>query len=327
MLSIQNHLLQGDQVTHRTTPNRGGVLKPQYLVMHYTAGSSARSSADWLCNPAAKASAHVVLGRAGEIIQLAPFNVVTWHAGISHWAGLTGLNNFSIGIEMDNAGVLRNLGDRFESAFGKAYPRNEVVLARHKHGTVEQAWHAYTEAQIARAFELAELLVAHYGLKDVLGHEDIARGRKSDPGPAFPLASLAARVAGRMDDDFPRYVVTATSLNIRSGPDAAAAPVAAALKRGTQVALLEPGERWSRVEVVGPGDVEGWVFNAHLQPAPATPPPGARSRGAAKPAVKPAAKPAAKRAAKPAAKAGARPAPKPAAKAPRKAAGSRSRGR
>ena len=294
MLSIQNHLLQGDRVTQRATPNRGGVLKPQYLVMHYTAGSSAQSSADWLCNPAAKASAHLVLGRAGEIIQLAPFNVVTWHAGVSHWAGLTGLNNFSIGIEMDNAGILRRVGSRYASSFGRSYPEDEVLIARHKHGTVEQAWHAYTEAQIERAFELAELLVAHYGLKEVLGHEDIARGRKSDPGPAFPLASLAARVTGRMDDDFPRFVVTASTLNIRSGPDAAATPVAPALKRGTEVALLEAGERWSRVEVVGRGDIEGWVFNAHLQPAPAVPPPGARSRGRA-PAPTPAASPAKRR--------------------------------
>jgi N-acetylmuramoyl-L-alanine amidase len=282
MLNIKNHLLEGDKVTQRNTPNRGGRLAAQYLVFHYTAGSSAKSSADWLCNPAAKASAHLVLGREGEIIQLAPLNVVTWHAGISHWAGLTGMNNHSIGIEMDNAGVLKNLGDRYESAFGKVYPRNEVVLARHRHGTTEQAWHAYTEAQISRAFELAELLFSHYGLKEVLGHEDIARGRKSDPGPAFPLGSVAARVAGRMEDDFPRYTVIAASLNIRSGPDAAAAPVAPALKRGTEVALLEAGERWSRVEVVGKGDIEGWVFNAHLQAVPVAPPPSARSRSKAR---------------------------------------------
>lgn len=278
MLNIKNHLLEGDQVTQRNTPNRGGSLVPQYLVYHYTAGSSARSSADWLCNPAAKASAHLVLGREGDIIQLAPFNVVTWHAGISHWAGLTGMNNYSIGIEMDNAGVLKNLGDRYESGFGKVYPRTEVVVARHKHGSTEQAWHAYTEAQISRAFELAELLFAHYELKEVLGHEDIARGRKSDPGPAFPLASLASRVAGRMEDDFPRYTVATAALNIRSGPDASAATVAPALKRGTEVALLEAGERWSRVEVVGKGDIEGWVFNAYLQAVPPAPPARTRSR-------------------------------------------------
>ena len=280
MLSIKNHLLEGDKVTQRNTPTRGGRLAPQYLVYHYTAGSSAKSSADWLCNPAAKASAHLVLGREGEIIQLAPFNVVTWHAGISHWAGLTGMNNCSIGIEMDNAGALKNLGDKYISSFGKVFPRSEVVVAKHKHEAAERPWHAYTEAQIGRAFELAELLFAHYGLKEVLGHEDIARGRKSDPGPAFPLASVAARMAGRQEDDFPRYTVTSPQLNIRSGPDAAAATVAPALKKGTEVALLEAGERWSRVEVVGKGDIEGWVFNAHLQAAPAAPsapaPPAAR---------------------------------------------------
>jgi N-acetylmuramoyl-L-alanine amidase len=284
MLTVKNHLLEGDAVTQRKTPNRGGSLAPKYLVYHYTAGASAQSSADWLCNPAAKASAHLVLGREGQIIQLAPFNVVTWHAGISHWAGLTGMNGYSIGIEMDNAGVLRRLGDRYESAFGKVYSASEVVVAKHKHGSTEQAWHAYTEAQMARAFELAEVLGAHYGITEVLGHEDIARGRKSDPGPAFPLGSLASRLAGRVEDDFPRFVVTSPDLNIRSGADASFAPVAPALKKGTEVALLEPGERWSRVEVVGTGDVEGWVFNAHLAPVPVPAPPkadqGASKRGA-----------------------------------------------
>ncbi len=281
MLSIKNHLLEGDLVTQRSTPNKGGKLVAEYLVYHYTAGSSARSSADWLCNPAAKASAHLVLGREGEIIQLAPFNVVTWHAGISHWAGLTGMNNYSIGIEMDNAGILKSAGDAYTSSFGKVYPRSDVVLAKHKHDSVERAWHAYTAAQIERAFELAELLFSHYPLKEVLGHEDIARGRKSDPGPAFPLGSVASRVAGRLEDDFPRYVVISTSLNIRSAPDAAAAMVAPALKKGTEVALLEAGERWSRVEVVGKGDTEGWVFNAYLQAVPAAAPakPKAKAKG------------------------------------------------
>jgi len=269
MLTIKNHLLEGDKVTQRETPSRGGKFNPQYLVFHYTVGSSAKGAADWLCNPKAKASAHLVVGRGGEIIQLAPFNVVTWHAGVSHWAGLTGMNNYSIGIEMDNAGVLKAMGGNYVSSFGKVYPPSEVVLATHRHQDVERPWHAYTEVQISRAFELTELLFDHYGLKEVLGHEDIARGRKIDPGPAFPLSSLAARVSGRMEDDFRRFIVKASSLNIRSGPDAAAAIVAPALKRGTQVALLEAGERWNRVAVIGSGDIEGWVFNAHLEAAPA----------------------------------------------------------
>jgi N-acetylmuramoyl-L-alanine amidase len=141
------------------------------------------------------------------------------------------------------------------------------MLAEHKHGGGIQPWHAYPEAQIARALELAQLLAEHYGLEDILGHEDIARGRKTDPGPAFPLGSLRARVLGREQDAPERYVVTATSLNIRKGPDASFEPVAAPLKKGTVVLLLQPGDRWSKVEVDGPTDLEGWVNNLFIAKA------------------------------------------------------------
>ena len=124
-----------------------------------------------------------------------------------------------------------------------------------------QPWHAFTEVQIGRALELADVIVAHYGLEDILGHEDIAPGRKTDPGPAFPLRSIASRVMGRAHDSLPQYVVTATALNIRKGPDASFDPVAPKLKKGTIVRMLEPGSRWSKVEVVGPTDNEGWVNN------------------------------------------------------------------
>ena len=134
-------------------------------------------------------------------------------------------------------------------------------MAAHKHGGPVRPWHAYTAVQIERCLELAELLVQHYGLQDVLGHDDIARGRKQDPGPAFPLASIATRALGRGDDAPLRFVVTTDGLNIRKGPDAGADPVAPPLARGVLLGLLEPGSRWSRVEVEGPSDVEGWVHN------------------------------------------------------------------
>lgn len=270
MLKIQKHRLVGNGVAHRDTPNRGGALEARYLVYHYTAGSSLDSAVRSLCTrkPSGNASAHLVLGRDGSIVQLAPFNVVTWHAGVSQWDGLVGLNNWSIGIEMDNAGLLRRVGDQYVAWFGRTYPASEVMLAEHKHGGSIQPWHAYTEAQITRALELAELLAAHYGLGDVLGHEDIARGRKTDPGPAFPLGSLRARVLGREQDAPERYVVTATSLNIRKGPDASFERVAAPLKKGTVVLLLQAGDRWSKVEVEGPTDLEGWVNNLFLAKTP-----------------------------------------------------------
>jgi N-acetylmuramoyl-L-alanine amidase len=267
MLRIDaRHRLTGERVRFEPTPNCGGALDPRYLVLHYTAGSSAASSIRSLCTrkPQGNASAHLVLARDGTITQLAPFDTVTWHAGVSQWNGIVGLNSASIGVEIDNAGPMNIVGDKFVAWFGRAYPASEVLMAAHKHGGPVRPWHAYTQAQIERCLELAELLVARYGLIDIVGHEDIARGRKQDPGPAFPLPSIAARALGRADDAPVRYVVSADALNIRKGPGASYETVAPALKRGTVVALLEPGDRWSQVEVEGPTDVEGWVNNSFI---------------------------------------------------------------
>ncbi|WP_332738445.1 N-acetylmuramoyl-L-alanine amidase [Hydrogenophaga sp.] len=263
MLGIQNHRLTGPDVSFRPTPNVGGAMRPQFVVLHYTAGRTLESSVESLCTkkPQGNASAHIVLGRDGRIVQLAPFNAVTWHAGVSQWNGIDGLNHHAIGVEMDNAGLLHREGERCVSWFGKAYPDNEVVVAEHRHGGGARPWHHYTEVQIERALQLCEVLVAHYGLKDVLGHEDIARGRKVDPGPAFPLAAVRSRALGRGGDVPVRLVVTSASLNIRSGPSADFPKVAPALKRGTELVLLEPQDRWSRVAVVGATDLEGWVCN------------------------------------------------------------------
>jgi N-acetylmuramoyl-L-alanine amidase len=266
MLKIENHRLVGDNVSFRQSPNCGSDLKARYLILHYAAGRSVASSVDSLCTEkrSGNASAHVVLGRDGSIVQVAPFNVVTWHAGVSQWNGLVGLNQYSIGIEMDNAGVMNRVGSQFVAWFGAVYPDSEVLLAEHKQGGGIRPWHTYTEVQIARALELSELLVTHYGLEDVLGHEDIAPHRKTDPGPAFPLEAVRSRSLGRIEDTPPRYVVTASTLNIRKGPDAGFETVAAPLKRGTELTLLEPSARWSRVEVVGTTDIEGWVNNPFI---------------------------------------------------------------
>lgn len=264
-LSIENHRLVGPGVTFVETPNKGGDLAPQYLVLHYTAGKSAQSSINWLTNAESKASAHVVLGRDGAICQLAPFNVKTWHAGVSHWDGLSGLNSHSIGIEMDNAGPLKKVGEQYQAWFGTMYGADQVLYAKHRLDADPRWWHAYTEKQIQRALELARLLVTQYHLKDVIGHEDIAPDRKRDPGPAFPLESLRATVLGRTDEGEERFVVTASKLNIRSGPGVEYPSVADPLETGTVVALLEKRDRWNKVELVEHPDVEGWVRNSFLE--------------------------------------------------------------
>ncbi len=87
---------------------------------------------------------------------------------------------------------------------------------------------------------------------------------------------------GRNSDAPARYVVTADTLNIRRGPDASFEPVAAPLKQGAIVLLLQPGDRWSKVEVEGPTDIEGWVNNSFIVRALAAPRQRAASRRAAR---------------------------------------------
>ena len=267
-MEIKNHRLIGNNVVYRETPNKGGNLLHRYLVFHYTAGRSAESSIEHLCNPDARASAHVVIARDGGITQLAPFDIKTWHAGVSHWNGLSGLNSFSIGIEMGNAGPLSKSGKHYSAWFGGDYSEDEVLHAKHKHEGIERYWHTYTEKQIESAVDLAGLLVKQYGLEDVLGHEDIARGRKTDPGPAFPMESIRGRIMGRADDEQGHYRVMASSLNVRSGPGAEFEKIAPALKQGTKVLLIEAGDRWNRVEVPGTRDIEGWVRNTCIERIP-----------------------------------------------------------
>jgi N-acetylmuramoyl-L-alanine amidase len=111
------------------------------------------------------------------------------------------------------------------------------------------------------------ILVKTYGLRDIVGHDDIAPGRKNDPGPAFPLANIRARVFGRSGEEDKTYEVNVDSLNIRRGPGIEYEPVSSPLLRGTRVVLLESRDRWSKVDVAGPNDIEGWVNNKFLKEA------------------------------------------------------------
>jgi N-acetylmuramoyl-L-alanine amidase len=225
-----------------------------------------------MCNPAARAAAHLVIGRDGRIIQLAPFNRITWHAGQSQWAGRSGLNNFSIGIELDNAGKLERAGSHWRSAISRrVYAGDDVLLANHKQdrpGVPPGGWHEYSEAQLDAVGEVGLLLMQKYALKDVLGHEDIAPGRKSDPGPAFPMASYRARLIGRADDAIELYA-TSAALNVRAGPgtEFAALP-GSPLPAGVKVALLEQQGMWWRVDVLdtvnGVMDLVGWCHSRFL---------------------------------------------------------------
>lgn len=100
-----------------------------------------------------KVSAHLVIKRSGDIIQFVPFNKRAWHAGLSELDGRPKCNDFSIGIELE--------------------------------GTDTQP---YEEIQYARLGQVIRLLMHTYpeiSLDRITGHENVAPGRKTDPGPAF----------------------------------------------------------------------------------------------------------------------------------------------
>lgn len=90
---IKGHRLRrdGENVRFVSTPNMGGKVQPLYLIMHYTAGPTAEGAISWLANPAAKASAHLVIDRDGTVTQMVGFDRVAWHAGKSRWQDLEGM--------------------------------------------------------------------------------------------------------------------------------------------------------------------------------------------------------------------------------------------
>ena len=276
-MKVVKHRLIADDgaaVPYLASPNLGGPIVPHLLIIHYTAGSSVAGTVDWFRNPASRVSAHLVIGRDGAITQMVPFNRGAWHAGVSQWGSLHGLNRYSIGIELDNAGQLIRSGGQWISPLTRrSYADSEVTLARHKNdppGTPPSGWHAYTQAQIEATQACGLALMRHYALDDVLGHDDIAPGRKRDPGPDFPMASLRARLVGRADEPADRWRTT-TELNVRSGAGTEFPAVPGSpLPRGTEVEVLARQGLWWQVDVVGSvggvNDCVGWCHSKYLQP-------------------------------------------------------------
>ena len=135
-LIIANHHLEGADCIE--SPNQGGPYAPGALdtiIIHFTAGANAESAIDTLCNVERKVSAHLVVARNGTVSQLLPFNIIGWHAGHSKWGERECFNQYSIGIEIDNAGELEERDGCYESWFGRAYPPEEVVHGVHRHQT------------------------------------------------------------------------------------------------------------------------------------------------------------------------------------------------
>jgi AmpD protein len=111
-----------------------------------------------------RVSAHFLIGRDGALTQFVSCARRAWHAGASSWRGREQCNDFSIGVELEGTDVL-----------------------------------PYEDAQYQVLARLTRALRRRYPIDDLAGHQDIAPGRKTDPGPGFDWARfqrLVARSAG-----------------------------------------------------------------------------------------------------------------------------------
>ncbi|MDH5832624.1 N-acetylmuramoyl-L-alanine amidase [Luteimonas kalidii] len=143
--------------------------RAQVIVLHYTEQDSVAQSLRTLRtrNSGGPVSSHYLVGDDGEIYQLVSDEHRAWHAGAGSWGTIHELNSASIGIEIDNDGI-----------------------------------EPFSEPQVAALLRLLDDLTSRHRIpKDaVIGHSDLAPGRKIDPGPLFPWKRLADAGYGAWPD-------------------------------------------------------------------------------------------------------------------------------
>ncbi len=154
------------------SPNYGarrGWTRPDMIVLHYTGMDDAQAVARWLSNPDSKVSAHYLVEEDGTVIQMVSEWHRAWHAGASFWAGEHDINSVSIGIEIQNHG--------HEAPDGlPPYPRVQMEAVAALCRDIAGRWSVPPDR--------------------VLGHSDVAPGRKRDPGEHFDWQWLAEQGVG-----------------------------------------------------------------------------------------------------------------------------------
>ncbi len=153
----------------------------RFLIIHYTGMQSARVSLKRLKDPKSKVSCHYFIDRNGTIIRMVDDNKTAWHAGKSKWKKIKNLNNFSIGIEIQNKGHLIS-------------------------------YQNFPKKQIFSLTKLIKKLVKQYKIKkeNILGHSDIAPLRKMDPGEKFPWRFLSKKGLANW---YPKYKLKKYNFN------------------------------------------------------------------------------------------------------------------
>ncbi len=139
----------------------------KYLILHYTGMATGQAALDRLCNGRAKVSAHYLIEEDGRIFALVGEDMRAWHAGVSSWEGETDINGLSIGIELVNPG--------------------------HDTPGYKGDYRPFPDQQVMSLIGLCQDILARHDIRPchVLGHSDVAPGRKSDPGELFDWQRLA----------------------------------------------------------------------------------------------------------------------------------------
>jgi N-acetylmuramoyl-L-alanine amidase len=239
--------LGGQVLVQRPSPNHGarpdGCLVDM-LVLHYTGMRTSEEALRRLCEAQAEVSAHYLIDEDGTALQLVDESRRAWHAGQGSWAGESDINSCSIGIELVNPG----------HAFGyRPFPETQMrtleavcleVLARHP-------------------------IPAHR----VLGHSDVAAGRKEDPGELFDWPRLARAGIGIWPERQPvpdRY--TAGSMaKIKHDLSRIGYAVEASGEMDCQArsALLAFQRHWLADQLTGAGDpATAWRLQEVLKASP-----------------------------------------------------------
>lgn len=160
-------------------------LKPQGVVIHYTVSRDLDSTVEFFKNNAV--DIHFLIGKDGSVVQMVPCNKQADHAGESEWGKLKFLNRYFLGIEVVCLGpIKKDKTGKYVDGYGRPYagkPRDKIV---HQN----RFWDPFTPAQEKALQEVVSWMIATYNfpIKNIVGHSEVAPGRKIDPGGSLSLS-------------------------------------------------------------------------------------------------------------------------------------------
>lgn len=172
-------LLGARQVASPNCDERPDGTEPELIVIHGISLPPGQYGGSWIdalftntLDPGAhpyfagihqlRVSSHLLIRRDGEVVQYVPFHRRAWHAGASQFEGRERCNDFSIGIELE--------------------------------GCDEKPYEPVQYARLAGVIVALEQAYPRISRERLVGHSDIAPGRKTDPGPAFRWTTLLAQL-------------------------------------------------------------------------------------------------------------------------------------